>query len=242
MKGIEVKLLKTQWHKRQSIFDCDDFAVISAEKRSLGKDECGNHVWTWVNDLPSVPMGKLGGKGVATSSYLNTETFIWAWDTLMNSGKLWKKDFAVKVDPDCVFFPDRLRQHLALSGVTGKPSYLLNCKYKFQGKAQAKIFGALEVFSVPALQKYQENTLTCKNMDWEGWGEDLYMEQCMKLLEAKGVEDFELVGDSRCNAAPCSDISRVAYHPFKEIDDYEECWLQSRQADGWVEPLPSSDW
>jgi len=223
----EVPLIENQFMRKQSIFACDDYAVISSMKMSIGKDECGWDLWTWVNDLPEVPMGQLGLKGVATKSYLNTETFIWAWTTLMNSGYLWRADFAVKADPDCVFFPDRLRTHLKPS--LGTKSYFLNCNYN----GEAKIFGALEVYSVPAMKVYQAKSDVCKGMDWHGWGEDLYMQECMRILGATAVEDMAMVGDDRCLPVTCTDPSRASYHPYKDLDDYQRCWTQSVNSEMW---------
>lgn len=219
--GPELGLITTQWAARAGIFACNEFAVISKARKNLGKDECGNSVWTWVNDLQAVPMGV---SGAATSSYLNTQTFIMAWDTLMNSGKLWKHDFAVKADPDCVFFPERLRGHV--KDELGTKAYYLNCKYN----GDAKIFGALEVFTTPAMKTYREKSLTCKQMDWQKWGEDLYMQVCMQVLGATPIEDFKLVGDSRCKGAPCSDGALVAYHPYKDVWSYWDCHNKSALA------------
>lgn len=224
VSGVEPELLSMQWTSRRSIFACDDYAVISSRPMSLGKDECGNDIWTWVNDLPSVPMGKIGQPGIATGSYLNTRTFIMAWDTLINSGKIWNNDFVVKADPDCVFFPDRLREHARpLKGIA---TFFLNCQMQ-----EAKLFGALEVFSTPALRKYQSQVVVCKSqLHWQGWGEDLYMEQCMKLMGVPGSTDLNMVGDDRCRGAPCSDFTRVAYHPFKDKASWEGCHDQSYNA------------
>lgn len=223
--GSERELIGQQWEKRMSIFACDDFAVIAQKQLSLGKDECGNDIMTWVNDLPSVPMGKIGQPGVTTSSYLNTQTFLIAWDTLMNSGKLWDRDFVVKVDPDCVFFPDRLREHTL--AYKGQNVFFLNC-----GMNGGKLFGALEVISVPAMRIYQGQVSTCQSkLPWKGWGEDLYMEQCLKMIQVTAASDFNLVGDNRCRGAPCSDTSRVAYHPFKDTAAYETCYEQSHSAE-----------
>jgi len=231
-EGGEPELLRAQFKARASIFACDDFAVISARSESLGEDECGNAVQTWVNDLPMVPMGQLGAPGVATASYLNTKTFLMAWETLMNSGKIWPHDFVVKADPDCVFFPDRLRRH-ALP-YKGSSTFFLNCQ--MQGD---KLFGALEVFSVAALRQYQSQVYVCRNnLHWHGWGEDLYMEQCMKLMGVQGTVDVDLVGDDRCRAAPCGDFSRVAYHPFKDIKGWKRCHDESSTAEQAANP----DW
>lgn len=234
LKGGEMELVKQQWQQRMSIFSCDAFAVISAKKISLGKDECGDDIWTWVNDLPSVPFGHLGKPGVTTSSYLNTKTFLMAWDTLIHSGKLWSKDYVVKVDPDCVWFPARLRHHIADKTVDGqRPGFFLNCGIYGDGK----MFGALEVYSIDAIRNYERGSMTCKTkLHWHGWGEDLYMETCMRMVGARGVEDFHLVGDARCSPATCSDARRVAYHPFKDVKGYRDCYRVSRSAEASFHP------
>lgn len=220
-KGVEFELVRSQFQARSSIFACNKYAVISAQKLELGKDDCGNMKGTWVNDLPEVPMGD---EKADTQSFLNTKVFIMAWDTLMNSGEFWDMDFAVKADPDCVFFPSRLRSHVAPQ--LNANAYFLNCLYD----SKPKIFGALEVFSTVALKNYQAHIVTCKEMDWSEWGEDLYMQVCMKVLGAIAAEDYDLVGDDRCKGAPCSDVSKVAYHPYKDLATFWTCHNTSAQA------------
>jgi len=210
--------MKDQLRKRAGIFSCNDFAVISDHNESLGwgNKGCGK-VYTWVNRVSPVALGVYGQPGVTTSSWLNTQVFILAWDTLMGSGKLWKHDWVIKVDPDAVFLADRLRGRLATMG--GGSRYLLNCNYN-----GPKIFGALEVFSTPAIADYHARADQCKNLPWHGWGEDSYMEKCMQSLGALGIQDFSLVGDERCGFAPCSDGSRVAFHAFKSVPAWDGCW------------------
>lgn len=216
-EGAERDLVQSQFDRGASIFSCNEFAVICPQKISFGLDSCGNDVWTWVNDLPSVPMGDLGQEGVTTSSFLNTQTFLLAWDTLMNSGHIWSHDWIAKVDPDAVFYPSRLRQHVM--DYTGRNVFILNCNWG----GESKIFGAIEVFSIPAMRLYEQGVLTCKELPWQGWGEDMYMQECMATLGAEGIDDFTLVGDARCADAACDDPDRVAFHPFKDTGSYWEC-------------------
>merc|ERR1719499_210308 len=159
---------------------------------------------------PKVEMGKYGVGGQKTDSFLNTQTFLLAWDTLMGSGKLWPFDFVVKVDPDAVFFPDRLRKHMEKH--TGENVYVPNCGKWASGP---KLYGSIEVFSTQALQTYARRVLDCKNLPWQGWGEDYYMQHCMDLIGVQMASDFDQVGDERCIAAPCSDWTKVAFHDFK---------------------------
>lgn len=170
--------------------------------------------------MPAVGMGQYGVNGATTSSWLNTAVFILAWDTLMSSGKIWKHQWIVKVDPDAVFMADRLRDKVR--PYTGGSKYLLNCNYN-----GPKIFGALEVFSVEAIGTYHGRAAECKGMDWHGWGEDTYMKKCMDRLGAAGIQDFALVGDERCGNAACSDASRVAFHAYKSVGAWNTCYEQA---------------
>lgn len=215
----EVQLVSEQFYRRASIFACNGYTVISKLAMSIGRDSCGREVYTWHNDVEASDMGDWK-TGAATSSFLNTQTFLLAWDSVLASNKWQGHDWVVKVDPDCVFFPDRLRAHLV--SIQTAPIFILNCD-----KLGGRMYGALEVFSVPAVQKYHDNVPQCKNMDWHEWGEDLYMESCMRGLGVEGISDFNMVGDDRCTPADCLDTSRAAFHPYKESSDYWGCFVES---------------
>lgn len=217
-KTAEETLIRQQLVKRASIFACNGYAVIAPVKILLGNIS-RKGVYTWVNPARTVAMGKYGINGQKTDSFLNTETFLKAWDTLMNSGKLWVYDFVVKVDPDCVFFPDRLRKHV--KDHKGAKVYFPNCGKWGSGP---KLYGSLEVFSVQALQTYTAHIDDCKRLPWEGWGEDYYMQHCMDMIGVQQVADFNQVGDNRCIGAACSDWTKVAFHAFKQPADWFKCF------------------
>lgn len=218
---LEVALLRLQLVKRASIFACNRAAVISSHKFLLGNMD-GNDVWTWVNPSAKVKMGQNGVDGATTDSFLNTQIFLIAWDTLIGSGQLWAYDFVAKVDPDAVFFPDRLRTHVV--DHVGRPVYFSNCG-KYGGNVL--LYGSLEVFSTQALKKYEEHTEECKALDWKGWGEDYYMQQCLDNIGVENVPDTNQVGDDRCVAAGCSDYTRVAFHDFKEPQEWFDCFQEA---------------
>lgn len=132
--GTEEEMIRLQLSRRMSIFACNYAAVISTVKVNLGL-LAGTPVYTWVNPLPE------GGSGPG-DPYLNTYTFLMAWDTLMNSGQVWPFDFVVKVDPDTVFFPSRLREHV--SDHVGRVVYFPNCG---MGAGTITLLGSLEVVS-----------------------------------------------------------------------------------------------
>lgn len=221
----EVQLIKQQLHNYLSIFLCNEYAVISDAKVDLGRDKNGK-VMTWHNPTVATPMGHYGDGGASTDSFLNTQTFIFAWDTLVKSGRVFEHDWTVKVDPDAVMIPDRLRGHVGSH--TGENVYVTNCD-KFHddplNPAKAdRIFGALEIFSQAAITAYKVGTATCKDMDWHGWGEDTYIQACMDTLGVGHYFDVNAVGDDRCNAAACNSPDQAAFHAFKDPASYLACW------------------
>jgi len=218
--SYEEALVKLQFEKRASIFACNEFAVISTKPITIGTLN-ESKVIAWVNEATPVTMGQYGVNGQKTDSFLNTATFLLAWDTLISSGKLWPHDFVVKVDPDAVFFPDRLRKHMEPR--VGQSVYVPNCGKWASGP---KLYGSMEVFSVEALRTYESRVEECKKLPWQGWGEDYYMQHCMDLLGVQMASDFQQVGDERCIAAPCTDWTKVAFHDFKDPDDWMDCFEQ----------------
>jgi hypothetical protein len=217
----EEGIIKAQLRNGIGIFACDDTVVISTARVLLGNDTRGKPVYAWSNPAPADAMGNLGN-GANTNSWLNTQVFIEAFDTLLLDSKkrIWHHDWLIKADPDAVIFPDRLKWRLLSH--TGQATYLVNCQ-----KETWRLFGAVEAFSKEAMHRYGQNEGKCKNLPWHGWGEDSYMQKCMNSLGVPAFPDFTLVGDSRCWYAPCSDHSRASFHPFKDEGSWMSCWHQS---------------
>lgn len=215
--GYEVPLLEMQLIRRAGIFACEEFAVISTEKIEIGELD-NSSIFTWVNNAPEVSMGQRGVEGQTTDSFLNTEIFLLAWDTLISSGRLWAHSFVVKADPDAVFFPDRLQKHVAQ--YQGTPVYFPNC-LKW---GHPLLYGALEVLSTEALGIYKDRLAECKALPWHGWGEDYYIQHCMDMLGVAQAPDGDQVADDRCIGAPCSDWTKVAFHDFKSPEEWYTCF------------------
>jgi len=224
--GQEEALVRSQISGRFGIFACNDFCVISrtSEPVELGEDPRNRSriVSSWPNMRGPDYMGNTGA-GDATASYVNAATFVMAWKTLMDSGALWDHDWVVKVDPDAVFFPARLRQRLLPRTKPPHgpgPFYFLNCP-----NDGGRIYGSLEVYSIFAILKFNQSISECLQWPYFHWGEDLFMENCMKHLNGvdNAVRDYMLVGDDRCTQAGCNDGSRVAFHPQKTIGGYWGC-------------------
>jgi hypothetical protein len=224
-RGNERELVQKQLKMRVGVFSCDAHAVVSPNRVMLGQDARGEEVWTVQSSVRDDQRGNYGVDGDTTRSFLNTLTFINAWDRLIDLGLVWH-DWVVKVDPDTVFLPDRLRTRVSLH--TGKKVYFSNCdRYPYDPVNPVKgpkLYGALEVFSKQAIGVYKDFGKSCQHLQgWRNWGEDTYMQACMKKLGVDMLGDFKLLSDKNCVSASCSDSEWVAYHPFKNSTTYFTC-------------------
>jgi len=219
--GYEPNMLRAQLTNKASIFSCDESAVFS----NGGVIDFGGGWKTFEIPAPEVKMGKYDGEHVTTNSWLNTLIFMGAWNLVLKDGRFKNHDWVVKVDPDAVFFSQRLRHMVkAHAEKPGAKLFFLNC----DANGFKSMYGALEVFSRPAIEAYFDGKESCeKELDWHGWGEDMYMQKCLEKLGVGQIEGYGMVGDNRCHAAPCSDQTKVAFHDFKTIPSYFGCWRES---------------
>jgi hypothetical protein len=207
----ERRLLKLQYEKGWSIFGCDDHAVYSSE---VIKISSGLQTHLVNHDLKC----EIGGE---YHLCLNTEIFIAVWKTVLESGRPRNADWTVKVDPDSVFLPDRLRTILSKHPDPPQGVYLNNCKFG--------LHGPVEVFSRNAMQTYLARNNDCINgkLDWKYWGEDMYMDQCLwKVLNVLRVKEYDLISEDHCQKTDdwklCA-TGHTTFHPFKEPDGYRAC-------------------
>jgi len=170
------------------------------------------------------------GKTVTTGdwkSVVNTDIFLAVWDQVLQEGAYKNFDWTVKVDVDCVFFPERLKQHL----IAAKPPadtamYFKNIDFKFG------FMGSLEVLSKKAVDVFLAGKASCdKHIGSEG-GEDLFTMQCLDALGVGHMTDSTLLDDKYTHGEgwhlfdvdPCKDASHVAYHPYKAVNSWMGCY------------------
>mmetsp|Transcript_41551 Transcript_41551/g.120353 ORF Transcript_41551/g.120353 Transcript_41551/m.120353 type:complete len:600 (+) Transcript_41551:69-1868(+) len=210
----EEQLVRFMLEKENGIFACDDFRVVSTAKIDLGRLR-GKRVVSIFNAEAATKK---------RDSWHNSELFVTTWSFLMKEVRsMFKQDWIVKIDPDCVFFPDRLKVHIQQHAVAGSRQYFTNCN-----QGGSKLYGALEVFSREAILVYEAVGEHCRyNQYWNNLGEDLYFEMCMSQLHVTKVGDFTLVGDQRCSEAWCGDHSRASFHPYKDIHSFSTCFAQA---------------
>lgn len=214
----ELKVVRRQQELGASIFSCDASRVFADKAIDIG----GGMTTLSVGDLST-------GSGKETH-FANTDIFSRAYDMLKEEGEIFKYDFNVKVDPDAVFLPSKLRQQIVrYVPKAGTNVYFQNCY--FQDKPW--MFGAIEVLSSGALQAYfggRDNQ--CRSqLDYDNMGEDTFLAQCLDLLGVEAKQNYDLLADGYCNEAPGDCRSgQVAYHPFKDPGSWEACFQSAMAA------------
>jgi hypothetical protein len=206
--------MRAQLHQRAGIFSCDEFAVVSDSQVSLGQGPQGP-VDTLLIDSTAAGVSK-------DHTAANTLVFIHAWKQVERDSRFRYHDWIIKADPDAVILPGRLRQHLSqlqLDSPSGV--YLRTCA---RYRPEPELFGAVEAFSRQAMLTYFAGADHCEHeLQWQAWGEDVFMSACMDKLGVQARSDLSLVGDNVCTGANCHDSSKAAFHPFKSPETWLRC-------------------
>mmetsp|Transcript_63129 Transcript_63129/g.87206 ORF Transcript_63129/g.87206 Transcript_63129/m.87206 type:complete len:206 (-) Transcript_63129:70-687(-) len=198
--------MASQQAKGVGIWGCDGHSLLTAD----GNTTVGGEETISFQGAPIVT----SVDGTAGNTWL----FVNAWNVLIARGEWKMHSFIAKVDPDAVFFADRLRWHMA--PYLGQKMYVINCH------VGDMIYGALEVFSFAAIQDWANRHTECNAPN--NFGEDKYMTQCMDHLGAARVHDEAVLGDKLCGTfTSCSNGWNAAFHPFKDIGSWEACWNEA---------------
>ena len=208
--GPEMDTMFMQRQMGAGIFNCDGHAVYSDTNVDIDGFK--------TTLIPSTASGVSTDKTAA-----NSQVFMNTWNSLLTTTKWYEYDFIAKVDPDCVFFPARLRGHV--HNFVGQNVFFLNCgKY-----VPATMYGALEVFSKSSLGAYLSAHNRCESsFPFGAWGEDKYMTHCLEMLGCRSVVDFgNFLHDERCWGVDCGNKQAVAFHAFKQVNQWYNCWLLS---------------
>merc|ERR1712217_660395 len=123
----------------------------------------------------------------------NAKLFMAVWDKVIAGNRFRNYDFTLKVDPDAVLIPWKIRQHM--SGHVGQNAYVVNCN-KFPSSPNfPMMFGAVEIFSSLAMDAYAAGSWRCgQQLPWGSWGEDYYMTHCLDFLGVGRIADFGVLG------------------------------------------------
>jgi len=218
LHSVERDLLVAQYQERAGIFSCNEYTVYSNESAVLKDDVL----------IRAVATNLHCERGGEFHTPLNVDAFGAVWKQVVEDGIFLRHDWTAKVDPDCVFLPQRLRGALPIRRDEGAHNavYLNNCRFGLQG--------ALEVLSRTAVQALASGWGRCRSHFRElcggacMWGEDLFADQCLgKVLKVQRIDALGLLSASSCGAAEgrdnCHDPSRAAFHPFRDLDAHRSC-------------------
>jgi hypothetical protein len=224
--GRELDLLRLQYARKGSLFQCDRWAVYSSRK---------------VHQLELAKESELIPRGVNMNddwrvdtdsqwqNHLNTEVVVHTWRQVVQDEDFRLTDWTVKVDPDCVFFPGRLRAVLG-DLEESESTFMLNCQNRQSMEAP------FQVISRKAVSQYGEQWLACDQLarqypDQAG----VYMQSCLKLVGANSVESWSMFYTTACSkdadGAAC-DASHVSFWPLRSVGSWSECQDRSLAASG----------
>jgi len=200
--GYEVGLIEAQHDKGIGIFGCDATSLLTAD----GSISMGSYKSIKFQGAPIV-------KSVDNTAG-NTQLFVHAWDAVI-AANIWRNHtFTLKVDPDAVLIPDRVRWHLVPH--VGATMYIVNCP------VWDMMYGSLEVFSYYAIKEWSRRGHDCH--DPNNWGEDKYMTNCMDFLGVSRVHDKNIVADNLCLGSNCANGHAAAFHPYKDVNQWLQCY------------------
>lgn len=214
--GTEPSLIAWQSENRASIFACDATAVYSNVIMTIGS------VTTRMVD--SDLKCQYGGD---SQSALNAWIFIAVWRAVINDQTYKLYDWTVKVDPDAVFFPDRLKS--VLVSHAGSP-YVNNCHYGMHGPIE--VLGRVAVARLEQGYRSSYDGKTphecVEKLVFGQWGEDMFLDQCLsKVYKLQAPTEPRLMCEDHCDCPDfywCSKSNyHVSFHPFKSVDAYSNC-------------------
>jgi len=235
-ENTELALLKTQKKYDASIFGCESWDVFGDVAAPIGLGYSAIRVGDKFGEVDQI-------KREETGTWVNWALFYQVWVKVKEIGRWQGQGWTVKVDPDAVFIPQRMRDWLSGKGESPHGIYFENCPNVHYG-----FFGNLEVMSrtgVKVLTEYLEDCHEvfgpCANdgCDWKygAWGEDVFAQRCMDRHYVDKVEAFDITTDGACkadrpadqknnkkwHAEDCSQVTTAAVHPFKKPKDYFKC-------------------
>jgi len=219
----EMEVMQNQMDRGVGIFQCDGWALLSTdEPKKLGTFE-GKKAITKKVAKAEITVSVDGTAG-------NAELFINCWNVIVEDGAWNDHAWTVKADPDAVLIPDRLRTHLA--PYVNEDVYVVNCN-KVPGSPNfPMMFGSLEIYSWKAIQTYANGMSHCMDTMAQMlplWGEDYFMTHCLDSIGVGRINDFAVIGDAVCTGANCGDSWVSAFHPFKSVDSWQQCWDEAHR-------------
>jgi len=224
--GIEVSLLRQQAEHGIGIFACEEFTAFSSQSIKLSAKFYTEPLYN-----TSLHCRKGGRWG----TYLNTDIFMKIWMQIVYDGRYKFHDWSVKVDPDTVFFANRLRDILREpefhESEIHNGAVVHNCGHG--------LHGPIEVLSRRAMQVFGDHMWKCEKKPQE----DYFLSLCLDKLQARVHFRDDVLAESGCflmgkgrkdpKWQGCY-TAHVAFHPFKTPEQQMECHAHALASASWM--------
>jgi hypothetical protein len=149
------------------------------------------------------------------------------WKEVRDDG-MWKAvDWSVKVEPDCVFMPQRLQWHLGgIKPYADTPLFM-------KSSLQTGLPTPLMVISKDALELLFADKEKCEEKVEKRKGESFYIATCLLISGSNYILDQGLIDDKLSeveggwdltDASACSDSDVVAHHAFQQAEHWLDCY------------------
>jgi len=225
----EQHLVKYQLTNGVGIFDCNEWAVMTDVTVALNR---------WVSyGFPAIPAWTPNRKDLASwaigstqapigpeHNALNAFAFMAAWAAIRDSNRIPNHDWVVKVDPDTVWFPQRLRSQLRVK----MPSHGNGCDNIFVTNCirWKTMQGPMEVLSRTAVLKMLAQHSKCGSFNYRA--EDQFLVDCLRQLGVNSRLEPTFLNDRYCDGySNCNDTWKVGFHPFPSVGAFDLCMKQS---------------
>jgi len=185
-----------------------DIALASnAKERGFGIAECDAHKFI-----------------EALNSGSPLDSVVYAWRQVQAEGEWKQHDWMVKVDPDTVFLPSRLRSHLqGLQTPRGSRVYVRNTDGHLA-------FDSLQVMSREAVALYFEHGDRCLGpLGLEG-GPGYWMLACLEGIGVDFQSDLKMLSADSNAPEICNDDSVVAFPGFRSADNWNACYQTAQES------------
>lgn len=212
----EQELLLNAFDRKVGVFQCDHHAIYSNQVVELRPGLVSRRI-------SSSMKAELGGQFVTR---MNLGVFMALCRQLIIDSDYLNFDWTVKVDPDTVWFPQRLRSSITeyTWGVSGDGIYLNNCPNGLHGPIEVFSQGALHALflKIPTCNAKFNGPKCIQNcegvwkqvsvcngecIDW--WGEDIWIDQCLKRFStARRAFAKDLLQEEHCQLPPSGKLPR----------------------------------
>jgi len=225
--GLESILLAKQHAAKLGIFACEQHLVITNQTSLRTLFDTDSHGKALHLSIINEPLfTPVGGK---YNTALNSPIFIKAWQAVFTDAKYEDHDWTVKLDPDAVFVPHRVRLLLNRHHCRGQA-----CSPKYISNFGKDLHGPIEVMNKQAMQVYALGQDRCKsNVDYSDKGEDWFLSLCLDLLGIVHDAEPTMLSDWHMDIGPepsACDTLHAVFHPFKEWEFYHTCLCQTGYA------------